>query len=277
MPRGGSSVERASSPHRFARADTEPPRRPTFPGRPGSICSGRHRCRHLINEGALVSEEAINAEPLTIVLVHGAFADAPSWNGVVARLQAEGMPVMAPANPLRGIAQDSAYVASIFEQIHGPVLAVGHSYRGAVIIERRLWRRERRRPGLRRGLRPGRRRDTRRGRERLQGQRPDSRDHPPSVPDALASGAETQREFAIDPAKFHAAFAADLRPEQAAGWPRRSGRSKSSRSPSPSGQPAWKNRPRGGCRDRRQGGRLDVSARWPPAPAPPAPKSRAPT
>ena len=51
-----------------------------------------------------MSEEAINAEPLTVVLVHGAFADASGWNGVVERLQAAGMQVIAPANPLRGIA-----------------------------------------------------------------------------------------------------------------------------------------------------------------------------
>ena len=69
----------------------------------------------------------------TVVLVHGAFADASSWNGVIERLQAKGVPVIAPANPLRGIAHDSAYTAAVFEQIEGPVLAVGHSYGGAVI------------------------------------------------------------------------------------------------------------------------------------------------
>jgi pimeloyl-ACP methyl ester carboxylesterase len=67
------------------------------------------------------------------VLVHGAFADASSWNGVIERLQAKGVPVIASANPLRGIAHDSAYTAAVFEQIDGPVLAVGHSYGGAVI------------------------------------------------------------------------------------------------------------------------------------------------
>jgi pimeloyl-ACP methyl ester carboxylesterase len=69
----------------------------------------------------------------TVVLVHGAFADASSWNGVIELLQAKGVPVIAPANPLRGIAHDSAYTAAVFEQIEGPVLAVGHSYGGAVI------------------------------------------------------------------------------------------------------------------------------------------------
>ena len=69
----------------------------------------------------------------TVVLVHGAFADASSWNGVIERLQAKGISVTAPANPLRGIAADSAYTAAVFAQIEGPIVAVGHSYGGAVI------------------------------------------------------------------------------------------------------------------------------------------------
>jgi pimeloyl-ACP methyl ester carboxylesterase len=69
----------------------------------------------------------------TVVLVHGAFADASSWNGVIERLQAQGVPVVAVANPLRGISSDSAYVAAVLEQTPGPVVAVGHSYGGAVI------------------------------------------------------------------------------------------------------------------------------------------------
>ena len=69
----------------------------------------------------------------TVVLVHGAFADGSSWNGVIQRLQARGVHVTAPANPLRGISIDSTYTASVFEQTPGPVLAVGHSYGGAVI------------------------------------------------------------------------------------------------------------------------------------------------
>jgi pimeloyl-ACP methyl ester carboxylesterase len=68
----------------------------------------------------------------TIVLVHGAFADASSWNGVAELLQQEGYSVIAPANPLRGITADSAYIASALDQIDGPVLLVGHSYGGAV-------------------------------------------------------------------------------------------------------------------------------------------------
>jgi pimeloyl-ACP methyl ester carboxylesterase len=70
----------------------------------------------------------------TIVLVHGAFADASSWNGVIERLQQqEGYTVIAPPNPLRGVGADSAYLASLLNQIDGPVLLTGHSYGGAVI------------------------------------------------------------------------------------------------------------------------------------------------
>src|SRR5512133_2879997 len=69
----------------------------------------------------------------TVVLVHAAFADASSWNGVIELLPAKGVEVTAPANPLRGIAIDSAYLAAALEEIPGPVIAVGHSYGGAVI------------------------------------------------------------------------------------------------------------------------------------------------
>ena len=78
-----------------------------------------------------------NAAPtndtVTVALVHGAFADSSGWNGVIERLQAADIPVQALVNPLRGIASDSAYVASAMRQIPGRVLAVGHSYGGAVI------------------------------------------------------------------------------------------------------------------------------------------------
>lgn len=69
----------------------------------------------------------------TALLVHGAFADAASWSGVVEELQSHGIPVVAPPNPLRGLASDAAYVASAAAQIDGPVVLVGHSYGGAVI------------------------------------------------------------------------------------------------------------------------------------------------
>jgi pimeloyl-ACP methyl ester carboxylesterase len=69
----------------------------------------------------------------TVVLVHGAFADGSSWTPVIERLHAAGVKVTAPANPLRGISFDSDYIASVFDQTPGRVIAVGHSYGGAVI------------------------------------------------------------------------------------------------------------------------------------------------
>jgi pimeloyl-ACP methyl ester carboxylesterase len=69
----------------------------------------------------------------TVVLVHGAFADASSWSGVIAELQGDGIPVVAPPNPLRGLASDAAYIASVAARIDGPVVLVGHSYGGALI------------------------------------------------------------------------------------------------------------------------------------------------
>ncbi|MET9594182.1 alpha/beta hydrolase [Streptomyces sp. NPDC006516] len=69
----------------------------------------------------------------TVVLVHGAFADAGSWAGVITELQGHGVAVVAPPNPLRGLAADSAYIASVVSRIDGPVVLVGHSYGGALI------------------------------------------------------------------------------------------------------------------------------------------------
>jgi pimeloyl-ACP methyl ester carboxylesterase len=69
----------------------------------------------------------------TIVLVHGAFAESASWNGVIDPLVAEGHPVVAVANPLRGLASDAAAVSDLVRTIEGPVLLVGHSYGGSVI------------------------------------------------------------------------------------------------------------------------------------------------
>jgi pimeloyl-ACP methyl ester carboxylesterase len=80
-----------------------------------------------------MSEASTTAGAPTIVLVHGAFADGSSWSGVIERLQRQGYTVMAPANPLRGVIADSAYLASVVNQLDGPVLLVGHSYGGALI------------------------------------------------------------------------------------------------------------------------------------------------
>jgi pimeloyl-ACP methyl ester carboxylesterase len=69
----------------------------------------------------------------TVVLVHGAFAESASWNGVIAELLAQGYPVVAVANPLRGVKTDASYVAGVLASIKGPIVLVGHSYGGTVI------------------------------------------------------------------------------------------------------------------------------------------------
>jgi pimeloyl-ACP methyl ester carboxylesterase len=66
----------------------------------------------------------------TVVLVHGAFADSTSWSSEIQFLQAKGYPVIAVANPLRGVASDSAYLLSVLKTISGPIVLVGHSYAG---------------------------------------------------------------------------------------------------------------------------------------------------
>lgn len=91
-------------------------------------------CMNLNATPTSAAEFGNPAKP-TIILVHGAFAESSSWNGVVKRLIARGYPVVAAANPLRGLRSDSAYIASVFKGTRGPIIAVGHSYGGSVITD----------------------------------------------------------------------------------------------------------------------------------------------
>jgi pimeloyl-ACP methyl ester carboxylesterase len=148
----------------------------------------------------------------TVVLVHGAFADGSCWNGVIERLQAAGVKVTAPANPLRGISFDSVYIASVFDRTPGPVIAVGHSYGGAVItnaasIATKVV-----------GLVYVAAFPTEEG-ERLGDATAASEDAilssalvPLHYP--FKNGGEAAVEFAVEPAKFREAFGADLPVEQ---------------------------------------------------------------
>jgi pimeloyl-ACP methyl ester carboxylesterase len=70
---------------------------------------------------------------VTVVLVHGAFADSDGWGPVVERLQAAGHTVIAAANPLRSVAYDAAQVRALVETLDDSVVLVGHSYGGMVI------------------------------------------------------------------------------------------------------------------------------------------------
>jgi pimeloyl-ACP methyl ester carboxylesterase len=83
---------------------------------------------------SLLSGTAI-AQPVkpTIVLVHGAFADSSSWNGVIVNLQKDGYKTVAVANPLRSVSNDAGLVSDVVGSIEGPVVLVGHSYGGQII------------------------------------------------------------------------------------------------------------------------------------------------
>lgn len=175
----------------------------------------------------------------TVVLVHGAFADASGWNDVCTILQSKGVTVVAPANPLRGIAFDSAYVASVLGQIPGPVLAVGHSYGGAVISNAATDA------------------DNVVGLVFVAAFAPDDGeilgvavgDSKDSVLDeALVSvtfptGEGAATEFAIDPAKFHDAFAKDLPAERTAVMAATQRPVAEAAFSEPNGAPAWKQLP----------------------------------
>jgi pimeloyl-ACP methyl ester carboxylesterase len=71
----------------------------------------------------------------TIVLVHGAFADASGFGPIITALEADGYDVVAPPNPLRSLAGDAASIHAAVSAIDGPVVLVGHSYGGAVISQ----------------------------------------------------------------------------------------------------------------------------------------------
>jgi pimeloyl-ACP methyl ester carboxylesterase len=188
-----------------------------------------------------MSEETSNADRLTVVLVHGAFADSSSWSGVIERLHADGMQVTAAVNPLRGISVDSAYIASVLEQISGPVLAVGHSYGGAVISNAAAKAANVVGLVFVAAFAPDEG-------ERLGDVEAGSKDSvlnsalvPLRYP--TGDGAQTAVEFAIDPAKFHDVFAADLPPEQTAVMAATQRPVSELAFSEPSGPPAWKTLP----------------------------------
>jgi pimeloyl-ACP methyl ester carboxylesterase len=178
---------------------------------------------------------------LTVVLVHGAFADASSWNDVVAQLQADGMHVVAPVNPLRGLTIDSAYIASVFAQISGPVLAVGHSYGGAVISNAAT------NAANVVGLVYVAAFATDEGEVLLEveGGSKDSVLGTVLVPlqYPTGNGTETATEFAIDPDGFRDAFAGDLPPKQTAVMAATQRPAAELAFTEASGPPAWKKLP----------------------------------
>jgi pimeloyl-ACP methyl ester carboxylesterase len=176
---------------------------------------------------------------VTVAFVHGAFADSSGWNRVIDRLHADGVMTTAIPNPLRGIEEDSAYVASALDQIPGPVLAVGHSYGGAVITN------------------AASKADNVVGLVYVAAFAPDEgellmdieADSKDSVLNSslqqsqypTSRGAEL--EFRIDPAKFHDAFARDLPEDEAATMADTQRPISALAFTEPTGPPAWKNLP----------------------------------
>jgi pimeloyl-ACP methyl ester carboxylesterase len=187
-----------------------------------------------------MSENRQDGSRPTVVLVHGAFADASGWNDVIERLHAEGVEATAPANPLRGISNDSAYINSLLGQIPGPVIAVGHSY-GAVITNAATDADNVVGLVYVAAFAPDEG-------ETLGGIEADSKDS--VLNSALVQyqyptgrGTDTAVEFAIDPAKFHDAFAADLPAEQTAVMAATQRPVAELAFSEPSGEPAWKKLP----------------------------------
>ena len=188
-----------------------------------------------------MSENPQDGSRPTVVLVHGAFADSSGWNDVVERLQAEGVQVTAASNPLRGISIDSAYINSLLEQIPGPVLAVGHSYGGAVITNATTNADNVVSLVYVAAFAPDEG-------ETLGGIEQGSKDSvlntalvPLQYP--TGQGTETAVEFAIDPEKFHDAFAADLPEQQTAVMAATQRPVAELAFSTPTGAPAWKNLP----------------------------------
>jgi pimeloyl-ACP methyl ester carboxylesterase len=148
----------------------------------------------------------------TVVLVHGAWADGSSWNDVIERLQAQEVQLTAPANPLRGISIDSAYINSYLDQIEGPVLAVGHSYGGAVLTNAATNADNVVGLVYVAAFAP----DEGETLADIAGRSEDSVINPAIRPLNYPTGEGTEMavEFTIDPADFHDVFAADLPAEQ---------------------------------------------------------------
>jgi len=186
-----------------------------------------------------MSDTHDTADNPTVVLVHGAFADASSWNGVIARLEAEGVEVTAPPNPLRGIAADSAYVASVFDQIPGPILAVGHSYGGAVISNAATTAKNVVGLVFVAAFAP----DEGEKLGEIEAGSTDSVLNSALVPRQYPTAEGTATELSIDPAKVRTAFAGDLSDEQVALIGATQRPVAEAAFGEPNGPPAWKHLP----------------------------------
>ena len=183
----------------------------------------------------------VAATDVTVVLVHGAFADASGWSGVITALQRRGLTVIAPPNPLRGLAVDSAYIAGVLAQIGGPVLLVAHSYGGAVITNAAATASNVLGLVYVAGFAP----DEGEILGAVATRSKDSVLNSALLPRQYPTGqdGQTATEFGIDPAQFHNAFAADLPPDLAAVMAATQRPIAEACFTDPSGPPAWRRLP----------------------------------
>jgi len=173
----------------------------------------------------------------TVVLVHGAFAESSSWNPVIAKLLAKGYPVVAVANPLRGVKSDASYVASMLDAISGPVILVGHSYGGNVISVAATGKSNVKALVYVSGLAP----DLGESASALVGKFPGSTLGPTLAPPVtLADGS---KDLYILQDKFHAQFAADVPASQAKLMAATQRPIVAAAFDEPAGAPAWKTIP----------------------------------
>jgi pimeloyl-ACP methyl ester carboxylesterase len=186
-----------------------------------------------------MTDAASANDPVTVVLVHGAFADGSGWSGVIERLQAAGVPVRAIVNPLRGIAADTAYVASVFSQIPGRVLAVGHSYGGAIITNAAADAANVIGLVYVAAFAP----DEGEALQDIEAGSTDSVLNSAIRPSSYPAGSGAETEFSIDPAAFHDAFAGDLSEKDAAVMAAAQRPVAAAAFGEKNGPPAWKNRP----------------------------------
>ena len=143
----------------------------------------------------------------TVVLVHGAFAENSSWDGVIDPLKDQGFEVIAAANPLRGLASDAATISDVVASIDGHVILVGHSYGGMVVTNVRADAGKIAGVVYIAAFAP----DAGESAFSLAGLFPGS-----TLGDAVkpVPRSDGTTDLYIEPAKFHDQFAADLAPEQ---------------------------------------------------------------
>ena len=173
----------------------------------------------------------------TIVLVHGAFAESSSWNGVITKLFTKGYPVIAAANPMRGAKSDAAYIDGLLKSINGPIVLVGHSYGGSVITNAAHDNKNVKALVYVAGFAP----DEGETPSELSGRYPGSTLGPTLAPAVILP--DGSKELYIKQEKFHAQFAADVSSADAKLMAATQRPINEAAFNEPSGKPSWKHIP----------------------------------